>query len=190
MKESDFYKNLPRLETERLIIRKYTLEDVDDYFVFSSDPEVTKFLRWGPHPNQDYTREYILGVLDNYSDGKDSPWGIEHKAGKKIIGSVHIMQLDLFHKKAQIGFVLAKTYWGRGYMAEAVDKVFEYCFTRMQLNRIEGFCIPENHAGARVMAKIGMKLEGILRQYQYQKSDFWDFQIFSVLKSDYEALLA
>ncbi|MEN6357878.1 MAG: GNAT family N-acetyltransferase [Armatimonadota bacterium] len=190
MKEADFYKNLPRLETERLVIRKYTLEDIDDYYGFASDPEVTKFLRWGPHPNWSYTSEYIQGVLDSYSDGKDTPWGIEHKAEKKIIGSIHIMQLDLYHKKAQIGFVLARTYWGNGYMVEAVNTVFEYCFTKLQLNRIEGLCIPENNAGVRVMQKTGMKLEGLLRQCQYQKSEFRDFQIFAILRSDYKALSA
>lgn len=184
MKEADFYRNLPCLETERLIIRKYSLEDANDYFLFASDPEVTEFLCWGPHPNLDYTLEYIQDVLGEYCDGKDSPWGLELKTEKKIIGGIHIMQLDQYHKKAQIGFVLARPYWNNGYMTEALNKVLEYCFTELSLIRIEAFCIPENCAGIRVLEKAGMQLEGFLRQYQYQKGEFRDFLVFSILRSD------
>lgn len=187
MHSIDFYKNLPRLETERLILRRYTLEDVNDYFDFASDVEVTKFLRWGPHPNKEYTLEYFKDVIEEYSTGKDSPWGLEHKTGKKLIGSIHIMQLDTYHKKAQIGFVINREYWHRGYITEALNKVFEYCFSTLQLNRIEALCIAENHVAIRVVEKVGMKFEGLLRQYAYQKGGFKDFKMFSVLRSDYEA---
>ena len=185
MQELDFYKNLPKLETERLIVRKYTIEDVNDYFKFASDTDVTKFLRWEPHPNKEYTLEYIKGVLEEYSKGKDSPWGLEHKTAKKLIGIVHIMQLDTHHKKAQIGFVLAKDYWNNGYMTEALNKVLEYCFTVLSLNRIEALIITDNCAAVRVMEKVGMQHEGLLRKYLYQKEDFRDFHLFSMIKEDY-----
>lgn len=187
MEEADFYRNLPCLETERLIIRKYTLEDVDDYFAFASDAEVTRFLRWGPHPNRDYTLEYIQGVLDEYAAGKDSSWGIELRTEKRIIGTMHIMHLDLYHRKAHVGFALARVHWNNGYATEALGKVLEHCFAELSLNRIEAFCIPENRAAVRVLEKAGMQSEGVLRQYQCQKGECRDFELFSILRSDYEA---
>lgn len=185
MDEADFYRNLPRLETQRVVIRSLALEDVDGYFAFASDPEVTKYLRWGPHLDRDCTAGYIQGVLDAYANGKDSPWGIELKAEKKVIGSIHLMQLDHCYRKAETGFVLARAYWNNGYATEALKRVLEYSFAELQLNRVEAFCIPENRAGARVLEKAGMQLEGLLRQYAYQKGSFRDFLLFSVLNADH-----
>jgi ribosomal-protein-alanine N-acetyltransferase len=186
MQEIEFYRNLPRLETTRLILRKYTLDDLNDYFEFASDPEVTRYLRWGPHPDKKYSLEYLQEVLNDYSKGKDRPWGLEIKTKKKIIGGIHIMQLDSYHKKAEIGFVLSKAYWNKGYMTEALNKVLDYCFTELSLNRIEAFCIPGNYAAIKVLERIGMQMEGILRQYAFQKGNFQDFRLFSILKADYE----
>jgi ribosomal-protein-alanine N-acetyltransferase len=185
MKEVEFYRNLPRLETERLVLRKYSIGDVDDYFDFASDKEVTKFLRWGPHPDKEFTMKYIQSVIDGYLKGKDSPWGLEHKKEKKLIGIIHLMQLDTYHRKAQIGFVLARDYWNNGYMAETLNKVLEYCFTILSLNRIEALCISDNYAAAKVLSKIGMHKEGLMKKYLYQKENFRDFIMFSVLKEDY-----
>lgn len=187
MNEAGFYCNLPTLETKRLIIRRYSLEDVDDYFSFASDTEVTRFLRWGPHTNKDFTRDYLSGVLDAYRDGNDSPWGIELKAEKKLLGIIHLMQLDLYNRRAHIGVVLARPYWKNGYATEAVNAVLAESFTKLALNRVEAFCIPENQAGVRTAEKVGMQREGLLRQYAFQKEEFRDFLLFSILKADFEA---
>jgi ribosomal-protein-alanine N-acetyltransferase len=181
----DFYRNLPRLETERLVLRRLTVEDADDYFEFASDSEVTRFLRWGPHPNKEHTLGYLQGVLDEYSKGEDGPWGIELKTPSKVIGIVHLMQLDTHHKKAQIGFVLARAHWGTGYMTEALNAVLEYVFTELQLNRIEALSIVGNRAAVRAMERVGMRAEGVLRQYAFQKGDFVDFELFSTLATGY-----
>ena len=186
MQKSDFYKNLPLLETERLILRKFTIEDANDYFIFASDPSVTKLLRWGPHPNKEYTLQYLQGVLKDYSQGEDGPWGIECKSTKKVIGSIHIMQLNTYHKKAEIGFVLAQTQWKNGYMTEALNKVLEYSFTELSLNRIEALCIPENYAATKVLEKTGMQIEGLFRQYEFLKGNFVGVKSFSILKADYQ----
>ena len=185
MQRSDFYKNLPLLETERLILRKFTIEDVNDYFESASDPDVIRFLRWGPHPNKDYTLQYLQRVLKDYSQGEDGPWGIELKTIKKVIGSIHIMRLDTRHQKAEIGFVLTKAYWKNGYMTEALDRVLEYSFTELSLNRIEALCIPDNQAAIRVVKKAGMQMEGTLRQYEFLKGNFVDVKLFSILKIEY-----
>ena len=185
MQRIDFYKNLPFLETERLILRKFTIEDVNDYFEFASDSEVTKFLRWGPHPDKEYTSKYLQRVLKDYSQGEDGPWGIELKTIKKVIGSIHIMRFNIYYKKAEIGFLLAQTYWKNGYMQEALNKVLEYSFTELALNRIEALCIPDNHAAIRVVEKTEMQIEGTLRQYEFLKGNFVDVKLFSILKADY-----
>jgi RimJ/RimL family protein N-acetyltransferase len=69
------------------------------------------------------------------------------------------------HGKAEIGFVLSRSYWNRGLISEALTRVLEYSFQSIGLNRIEGFCLLDNRAGIGVLERVGMKREGVLREY-------------------------
>jgi ribosomal-protein-alanine N-acetyltransferase len=182
----DLYQNLPRLETPRLVLRKVTQKDVSDIFVYASDPEVTRFLRWGPHQNISATEKYVDEVLQQYSQGQDGPWLIEQKNGHVVVGHIHLMEIEIQHQKAQVGFVLSKNYWNKGFMTEALGKVLEYAFTSLEMNRIEGWCITENQAGARVMEKSGMRKEGELREYLFQKNRFWDFSVYAITRREFK----
>lgn len=181
----DIYQQLPHLETTRLVLRKVTHGDIPDIFVYSSDSEVTRYLRWGPHQSLAETENYVHGVLDEYHEGSDGPWGIELKENHTVIGQIHLMAINLQHGKAQVGFALAKAYWHKGIMAEALPIVLEYSFRKIGLNRMEGRCISVNHAAARVLEKAGMTKEGELRDYLYQKGAFWNFSIYAILRKEF-----
>lgn len=184
----DLYQNLPRLETPCLVLRKAARQDVLDIFVYASDPEVTRYLRWGPHQNISITEKYVDEVLQQYSQGEDGPWLIEHKDNHRVVGHIHLMEIESQHQKAQVGFVLSKSYWNKGIMTETLRRVLEYSFTHLGLNRMEGWCITQNRAGARVMEKCGMRKEGELREYLFQKDRFWDFSVYSILRKEFERL--
>ncbi len=183
----DFYQHLPRLDTARLVLRNATRNDVSDVFVYASDAEVTRYLRWGPHQTQSETEDYVKQVLADYRTGRDGPWFIEHKQNKNIIGSIHLMGISIQHRKAEVGFALSKAYWNRGLMTEALQRVLEYSFG-IGLNRVEGLCINDNRAAARVMEKLGMKKEGELREYLFQKGAFWNFCVYSILQQEFPLL--
>jgi ribosomal-protein-alanine N-acetyltransferase len=184
-KIKDFYQNLPYLETTRLSLRKVTKDDVLDMYAYSSDIEVTRFLRWGPHQTVEDTENYISYVLVQYREGQDGPWAIELKQVNSIIGHIHLMEIDVLHRKAQIGFVLSKGYWNKGIMTEALITVLEYSFEKLGLNRLEGLCISSNQAAIRVLEKVGMVKEGELREYYFQKGTFWDIAIYAILKKEF-----
>ena len=155
-------------------------------FVYSSDVEVTRYLRWGSHQTLTETENYVNGVLKQYREGQDGPWLIEHKQNNTVIGHIHLMEIDIQHSKAQVGFVLSKSYWNKGIMTEALRKVLEYSFDRIGLNRVEGLCISANQAATRVLEKAGMKKEGELQEYLFQKGAFWDFSIYSMLRQEFQ----
>ena len=182
IKADEIYRNLPRLETPRLILRKLTVDDVEDVFAYSSDEKVTRFLRWGPHRTLEQTESYVRTVLEEYQEGRDGPWGIEHREAAKVVGAIHLMGISAQHRKAEIGFLLSRSYWGRGLMPEALASVLQYSFERIGLNRVEAFCILENRAGMRVLEKVGMEREGVLRDYLVQKGAFQSFALYSRLK--------
>ena len=182
----DVYRNLPRLETERLILRKLTLDDLEDVYAYSSDEKVTRFLRWGPHTAVGQTESYIREVQQEYQEGRDGPWGIEHRASSRVVGAIHLMDIRVRHRRAEIGFLLSKAYWRRGLMVEALQRVLKYAFEDVGLNRIGAFCLADNLAGMRVLEKAGMLKEGMLREYAFQKGALWDFYVYSILRCDWE----
>lgn len=186
MRVREIYRNLPRLETSRLILRAVTMGDVEDIFAYSSDEEVTHFLRWGPHKGWEETESYIRTVLREYAEGVDGPWGVEYREMGRVIGSVHLMNLSAQHRKAEIGFVLSRPYWNQGLMSEAVARVLKYSFEHIGLHRIEGLPLVENRAGIRVLEKVGMRREGLLRDYLFQKGAFGDCAVYAMLKGEYQ----
>ena len=176
-----FYQNLPRLETERLVLRPFILSDAPDIFEYSSDPAVTDFLFWDPHKKLQETEEYLNWVLQQYETGEDSPWGIALRETDKIIGNIHLMDMDAKHCKAEVGYVLARAYHNQGIMTEALKAVLNFALGELGLNRVEGFCAVDNLASAAVMRKAGMMLEGRLREYLFQNGAFRDFYVYSIL---------
>jgi ribosomal-protein-alanine N-acetyltransferase len=181
---SGLYRNLPRLVTARLLLRKAALGDVPDICAYSSDADVTRYLRWGPHKTLAQTDAYVREVLEQYQEGLDGPWVMEHRQDHTVIGHIHLMDIDPRHRRAQVGFLLLRSYWNQGLATEALREVLEYSLGGLGLNRVEGLCISENRAAARVMEKAGMKREAELRDYAFQKGALWDFTMYSILRRD------
>ena len=181
-----FYRNLPTLETPRLILRQITLDDVPDVFAYAADAEVTRYLRWGPHQTLAHTESYVRGVLQEYEDDRDGPWGIVDKVTNRLIGHIHLMDLSAQHRKAEIGFVLARSCWNNGLATEALTHMLAYVFGTLGLHRVEGFSLVDNGAAMRVMEKAGMQKEGVLRDYLFQKGDFRDFAVYAILQHDFK----
>jgi len=182
---AELYRSLPRLETQRLVLRKIEPDDLEDPFADASDPEVTRHLRWGPHRTLGETEAYLDQVLQEYQTGQDGPWGMEHKDTGKLVGGIHLMAISAQHRKAEIGFVLSKAYWNRRLATEAMRRVLAYSFETVGLNRMEGLCTVENHAARRVLEKAGMVRQGLLRECLFQKGAFRDFELYAILKRDY-----
>ncbi|MEK1832372.1 GNAT family protein [Priestia megaterium] len=89
------------------------------------------------------------------------------------------------HSKAEIGYVLNKTYWGQGFATEALNELIRFGFDVIHLNRIEGGCDIDNIGSEKVMLKVGMQFEGTLRKNEFIKGEFRDTKIFAMLKEDY-----
>ncbi|NLM52496.1 MAG: GNAT family N-acetyltransferase [Firmicutes bacterium] len=181
-----FFKGTPQLETERLILRKLTLQDADDIFAYGSDPEVSRFMTWETHQSIEETKSFINFILDKYEKDEAGEWGIVLKSTGKLIGSVGIPRYDLQNKSAEIGYVLSRKYWGQGIMPEAVSRVLQFAFEEMGLNRIESCHYVRNEKSGRVMQKVGMSFEGVVREKIFAKNKFWDVKQYAILRSDWE----
>ena len=179
------FGNLLILETERLLLRSLSLDDVEDLFEYASDPEVSKYNSWTVHKSLDDSKRFLNTVVERYKNHELADWGIVHKADKKLIGTCGLSSWIQDQRRAEIGYALSRKYWGKGYMPEAVRPVIAFGFRMMKLYRIEGRCIISNTASARVMEKVRMKFEGLLRQHLFTKGSFYDIKMYSILREEW-----
>ena len=179
------FANIPTLETDRLVLRKIRIDDVDDMYEYSRSASVTKYLVWSPHPDKEYTFEYINFLQSRYKCGDFYDWGVVHKADKRMIGTCGFTRFDYVNNSAEMGYVLNTEYHGIGIATEASAAVLKFGFEKLELNRIECKYIIGNDASRRVMEKNGMSFEGIRREGMLIKGVYRDIGVCSILKSDY-----
>jgi len=179
------YSDLPTLETERLILRKVTKEDIEDMYLYGSDEEVSKYVTWNTHETIADTKGFVEFVLNKYENKQVSPWGIEYKENGKFIGTIDFVWWQPNHKIAEIGYVISKDYWGKGLTTEVAKELVKFGFEEMDLVRVQARCDVENIASARVMEKAGMTLEGIIRKGIFVKGEHRDLKMYSILKEEF-----
>ncbi len=189
MNLEDIFRNLPTLETPRLLLRKVRLSDAHDIFAYASDPAVARYTTWPPHPTVAATEAFVTELLKRYAEGLVGPWAIVHRRDGVVIGSCGFAYVMAWHGRAEIAYTLAQPYWGQGLMPEAVGAVIKLGFETLQLNRIEARCEIENVASERVMQKLGMQFEGVLRQHTQVMGKYRDLKLYSILKEEWPAKL-
>lgn len=152
------------LETERLALRMPAMDDADEIFSsYARDPEVTKYLLWTPHRNIQTTRKFLRECLSTWKKGTSFQWAIIRKEDKKLLGMVSCRPEE--GHKAQLGYVLARSEWGKGYATEAVRALVDWAVSQDGIHRVWAACDVDNKASARVLEKVGMVREGTLRRW-------------------------
>jgi [ribosomal protein S5]-alanine N-acetyltransferase len=180
-----FNKGTQKIETERLILRKFNPSDaLYMYKNWATDNEVCKFLSWNPHGDVIETEHVVDEWINNYEKTDYYNWAIELKDISEVIGQISIMHFDEKYSSCSVGYNISRSFWGKGIMTEALKAVINYLFKEVGINRIEARHNTLNPASGRVMQKSGMKLEGILRQVKVNKyGEFYDLAVYSILKS-------
>ncbi|XP_010469639.1 PREDICTED: uncharacterized protein LOC104749663 [Camelina sativa] len=162
----------------RVSLRSMTLSDVDDYMVWATDPEVARFCTWEPCTSRDEAIKYITDRVLTH------PWlraiCIEDD---RPIGYILIMAVDNIRK--EIGYVLARKYWGKGFATEAVRLVTAEIFKEFpEIERVEALVDVENVGSQKVLEKVGFTREGVMRKFLYIKGSVRDTVMFSFLPTD------
>ncbi len=186
-RDERFVGGPPTLETERLVLRKMTLDDAGAVFAYASDPEVTRYVSWETHRSLEDSRAFLELVARKYEGGGEPDWGIVYKGDGRFVGTCGFVNWSPEHARAEMGYVLHRDYWGRGLMVEAVRAMIRFGFGRMDLNRIEARCIAENAVSTRVMEKAGMTYEGTLRQREFLKGAYRDMKLYAILRREYRS---
>ncbi len=187
MRSEGSFGELPRIETERLLLRKVTLDDAPDLLVNTSDPEIARYTTWEPYDSIEEARRFLGSVISNYERGEPANWGLELRESGRFIGMCGFMQ-DFWEPEyacASLGYAIGREHWGKGLTTEAVRAAIAFGFEHLTLNRIEARCVAENTASERVMQKAGMSYEGTLRDNVFCKGRYWDYKVYSILRREY-----
>lgn len=188
MTTTEFYRHLPVLETERLVLRPLEAKDLDDLFEYTQDEETARYVTWNANQTINQAEQFLTYVLSNYEQGKQAPWAIEWKETGKMIGTIDFIHLLLDeNKQAELGYALSRQFWGKGIVTEAVECVMTFGFEELKLERIQARCMEGNIGSARVMEKVGMTYEGTLRRLIFIKGTFHDVKMYSLLRDEYVA---
>ncbi|HHX60257.1 MAG TPA: GNAT family N-acetyltransferase [Epulopiscium sp.] len=174
MKEND------RLESDRLFLRPFCIEDAKDVFCYANNDDVTRYLTWESHTDLSESEK----VLKEFYMNDTGIYAIELKSEHKCIGCIDL-RLDIENSKGSFGYVMNKNYWGQGYMPESLNAVLDFAFTKLSLNRIESTYYVGNEASGRVMKKCGMQYEGIGLQEVKVKGIYYDVVHYAILKQNW-----
>ncbi len=154
-----------KFETSRLILRPPTLKDANEIFeTYAQDKLVTHYLHWEAHDSIEKTKSFLKRCENVWKANTAFPWALTLKENNAIIGMIELRVSD---HRADVGYVLARPYWGQGYASEAAKLVVDWSIAQPQIYRVWAVCDVDNHASARVMEKVGMQREGILRRWLY-----------------------
>ncbi len=158
---------LPSLQTTRLILRNWTLDDVEDAFAIYGDVEVMRFLGSGqPHPDLQYEKNAVSALIERSREWNDmfGSWALEEKTTGRVIGAALLKPLPGV-RDIEIGWHLGRRYWGAGFATEAAQALITYGFDQLKLPVIFAVLQAANSASRAVTMRLGMTFVGLTKDY-------------------------
>lgn len=168
----------PTLDTDRLTLKQFIPENLENVFHGLSHPQVIKYYGVS-YDSLESTKEQMKWFEDLESNGTGIWWAIYSKEDKQFIGAGGFNNLEKQHRKAEIGFWLLPAYWGRGFMKEAMPVICNYGFEILNLHRIEGYVDAENKNCKNGLAKLDFNYEGTMVDCEVKNGKFLSIDIYA-----------
>lgn len=181
--------SLPKiiLKTERLVLRHIEEADAAALFGIYSDPESMRY--WSSPPWQELAQAqaHVAMTLAGYADGSIFTMGLTLPATGELIGVCRLHHFNSQNRRCEMGYILARAHWGKGYMQEAIAATISHGFQAFGLHRIEADVDPRNTASAVLLKRLHFVHEGHLRQRWIVDGEICDTDFFGLLRADWEA---
>lgn len=181
------FDTFPHLETERLILREICPGDAKSLFTVLGDEAVTEFYDDEVFREVFQASEQIDAWAAGFRARRCVRWGIAQRGKGEIVGTCGYYGFHTWHKRAGLGYELARSLWQQGIMTEALGEIIRFGFERIGLNRIEAVVMPKNEGSVKLLAGLGFHQEGVLREYEnWGDKGCVDLIMFSLLKHEYQ----
>jgi RimJ/RimL family protein N-acetyltransferase len=175
----------PTLNSERLVLRPFTLADAADVQRLAGDKAIASTTLNIPHPYEDGMAEAWIGTHQEEFEGRKSvTFAVARAQDAALLGAISLF-IGQQHQHAELGYWVGKPYWGNGYCTEAARAILDYGFQVLDLNRIYARHLARNPASGRVMIKTGLQYEGCMRQHVLKWDVFEDVKFYGILRSEY-----
>ena len=174
----------PTLSTERLTLRPFRLSDAAEVQRLAGDRAIADTTLAVPHPYEDGVAEsWIETHARKYASGELATFAVSLRSDESLIGAVGITISPEFHR-GDLGYWIGCPYWNRGYCTEASIRIVEFAFSTLNLHRVTAYHLARNPASGRVMEKIGMIREGVLRDHTFRWGKHEDLVAYGILSTD------
>ena len=179
-------EKLPTIEAERVRLRHLENSDTDSLFEIFSDAEALRFWSHPPYKTRAEAEKLLAEIHEYFRQKSLFQWGIALKPDDKIIGTTTLFRLDDQSRRAEIGYILNRGFWGKGLVNEALTALLDFAFGELKLHRIEADIDPRNAASQRVVERLGFIKEGHLRERWIVGGEIQDTLFYGLLESDWQ----
>ena len=160
MTQAIFPKTHPKVETERLVLREISHDDTAAIFRNFSDPDVANWFFEKPHSTMEQTIKVIDHFIHKFKQGEGLTWAITLKEDGQVIGTCGYENIEIGNR-GEIGFDLAKAYWGKGFMSESLAAVIDFGFSVLNFSNVEAHTNSNNVRAKRLLEKLGFRLDKV-----------------------------
>jgi RimJ/RimL family protein N-acetyltransferase len=175
------------LKGNQMTLRPLTLEDAPVVHQLAGTREIADTAVSVPHPfPEEHVKAWIAAQSDAFARKAGLAFAIELEETHELIGVISLRDMDVENCRAEMGFWLGQQWWGKGYGTTAARMLLDYAFRELGLNRVHAFYLVRNPASGRVLEKIGMQREGVLRQPVRKWGKFENVVLVSILRQDWE----
>lgn len=176
-----------KLETDRLILRDFVKDDWKEVLAYQSDPLYLRYNDWTER-TPEAVQEFIEMFLNHQRQEPRVKFqlAVVLKSNNQLIGNCGVRMDDVDSREADIGYELDSQHWNHGYATEAAHAIVDFGFSHFGVHRIWASCVAENIGSAHVLEKLGMQLEGHLREHKYFKGRWWDTLMYAVIANEWE----
>lgn len=176
------------IETNRLMLKRYTMDDLDDYIKLKSCNEIWRYSIFKPLTEEEQARKMLSELISAYINNEYGFLKLELKDTREFVGEAGIINCNANSNRCVIGYNLLPKFWNNGYATEITQGIVKYVFESLEYERIEALALQINYNSCRVLEKSGFVLEGVLRNFNKCGDEYRNVCYYAMIKSDYHKL--
>lgn len=176
----------PILHTPRLVLRPVQEGDVADIYAIYSDETALEHFAREPLPDLAAAREMFENNLAFDDDKAAQFWAICLAESDRMIGTFTLFHISETNRRAEVGYILNREFWGKGYASEALNCMIDYCFETLEFGRLEADVDPANAGSLRLLERNGFEREGYFRKRWFVRGKWYDSVMFGLINPGLE----
>lgn len=175
------------VDSARLTLRLVEQDDLHDLLEIHASEEVARYLPFDAWQGMADARAWYQRTLARHGEGSAIQFVMQHREWKRVVGSGLLFHFEEESRRAEIGYVFGRQYWGQGFAHEGLTSLLDFAFIELQLRRLEAEIDPRNTASDKVLRRLGFTQEGLLRQRWSLKDEISDSGLYGLLRQEWEA---